>query len=133
MNPELIISTWLQDASISALISDRYATPYLPAGSEFPALTFNLVDAFPRPFVAAQTERELAQCRVQFNPIAKSVAELKTIAAALRHLLDFKHRQTIAGKLVVSMRLIDAGPLEKDIDSGLFIQRFDYRMMWYET
>ena len=133
MNPEIIIATWLQDATVSAVIGDRYASPYLPSNSEFPALVYNLVDATPQPFVAAQGERELAQCRFQFNPISTSIGEVKQIADVLRSLFDFKHHQTIAGKLVVSMRLIDAGPMEKDSESGLFMQRFDYRMFWYET
>ena len=75
----------------------------------------------------------MAQCRFQFNPISTSIGEVKQIADVLRSLFDFKHHQTIAGKLVVSMRLIDVGPMEKDSESGLFMQRFDYRMFWYET
>lgn len=133
MNPEIIISTWLQDASIAALIGSRYSTPVLPRNTEYPALVFNLVDAFPRPFVGAKTERELAQARIQFNPIAKNIADIKSIADAMRALFDCQNQQTIAGKLVVSMRLADVGAFEKDIDSGLFMQRYDYIMMWYET
>lgn len=133
MNPELIIANWLTDASITALVGTRKALIQLPANSTFPALVYNIVDAIPQPFVAANRERELAQARIQFNPLAKTMAEIIAIKDALRALLDFKHQVTIAGKLVVSMRVIDVGPMEKDNDSGLFTQRIDYRLWWYET
>jgi len=133
MNPEEIIATWLGDSTITALVGDRSALSQLPANSIFPAIVYNIVDSTPQPNVAAQGENELAQCRIQLNPVAKTIPEIKNIANALRVLLDFKHNVTIASKTVVSMRLLDMGPLEKDNDSGLFTQRYDYRMFWYET
>lgn len=133
MNPESIIAAWLNDASITALVGTRKALVQLPANSTFPALVYNVVDSIPQPTVAANLQPELAQARIQFNPLATTVGGVIAIKDALRALLDFKHQVTIGGKLVVSMRLIDVGPMEKDIDSGLFTQRVDYRLWWYET
>ena len=133
MNPEEIIATWISDSTITNIVGANRALVQLPANATFPALVYNVVDAIPAPNVAAQGERELAQARIQFNPIADSIGGVKQILDALRSLLDFQHYETIAGKTVVSMRILDLGPMEKDNDSGLFSQRIDYRLWWYET
>ena len=132
MNPEFIIGTWLTDASISALVGDRVAAGQLPQNTTYPAIVYNTVDAFPEPNVAGPNDTQLAQARIQFNPITVNKSGLKQISTALRTLLDFKHQVTIGGKLVISMRLIDIGPLERDLDAGLWTQPIDYRLRWYE-
>lgn len=132
MNPESIIDAWLQDASITSIVG-RAAVGQLPQNKSFPGLVYSVITAFPEPTIDAQNKSpQLAQARIQFNPLAKDIATVKAIMAALRSLLDFKHQVTIDGKLVMSMRLIDCGPAERDADSGIWTQPIDYRLRWYE-
>jgi hypothetical protein len=69
---------------------------------------------------------------VQINPLAATIAEVKSIHAALRAVMDFKHSQTVAGKLVMSCRLDLMGLLDKDNDAGVWTQPADYVLQWYE-
>ena len=132
MNAELIISTLLSDASIVALVGNRRALYQLPQNTAYPAVVYNLIDGIPQPNVAYQNGPQRAQARIQINPLALTVGEIKSIHSANRNVLDFKHQQTIAGKLVVSCRFDSMQPIEKDLDANIFTQSADYILSYYE-
>jgi hypothetical protein len=90
------------------------------------------VDSVPQPNVAYQVDKQLATARIQFNPLAVTINEIKQIQTALRNTLDFKHQQTIAGKLVISCRLATIGEMEKDTDADIWTQSVDYILRYYE-
>jgi len=132
MNPELLINALLSHASIQALVGDRKALAQLPQGTAMPAIVYQVVDAQPRPSVNYASEPNMAVARIQINPLAQSIPQLKSIHSALRSVLDFKHNSVVAGKRVVSCRFSMLGPMDKDNEAGVWTQPADYIIMWYE-
>ena len=74
----------------------------------------------------------MAQARIQVNPLAVTIGDVKAIHAAVRAAMDFKHQQIVAGKRVVSCRLDSIGPADRDNDAGIWTQSADYLLLWYE-
>lgn len=132
MNPELLINALLSHASIQALVGDRKALAQLPQDTAMPAIVYQVIDAQPRPNVNYATEPNMAVARIQINPLAQSIPQLKSIHSALRSVLDFKHNSVVAGKRVVSCRFSMLGPMDKDNEAGVWTQPADYIIMWYE-
>lgn len=132
MNPELLINALLSHASIQALVGDRKALAQLPQDTAMPAIVYQVVDAQPRPNVNYASEPNMAVARIQINPLAQSIPQLKSIHSALRSVLDFKHNSVVAGKRVVSCRFSMLGPMDKDNEAGVWTQPADYIIMWYE-
>jgi hypothetical protein len=132
MNPELIVASMLNVAGVTNLVGSRRAMGQLPQNSAFPALVYTIVDATPMPHLNYSVERQMARARIQINPIAKSIAEVKSILDAVRAAMDFKLQQVYANKTVISSRMELLGPIEKDDDLGVWTQSVDYMLMWYE-
>lgn len=132
MNPELIIAAMLNTSGITALVGTRKAMSQLPQNTAFPALVYTVIDAVPLPHLHYSVERQMARARVQINPLAKTMAEVKAIHDQVRSAMDFKHQQTYAGKTVISSRLDLFGSPEKDLDTGTWTQSADYLVSYYE-
>lgn len=132
MNAEIIISTLLGNAAITALVGNRRALFQLPQNTAMPAVVYNLIDNVPEPVVAYQEGPQRARSRVQINVLANTIAEVKSIHATIRSVLDFTHQTTVAGKNVVSCRVDIMGPMDKDPDTGVFNQPIDYILQYYE-
>ena len=132
MNAEIIVAALLNSTGINALVGTRKALGQLPQNTAYPAIVYQLIDNMPMPNVAYQYGAQRARARIQINPLAQTVAEIKSIHAAIRNVLDFKHQQTIAGKLVISCRLEMMQPMEKDIDANIWTQAVDYILDYYE-
>lgn len=132
MNPELIVASMLNVAGITALVGNRRAMGQLPQNTAFPALVYTIVDATPMPHLNYSVERQMARARIQINPIAKTIPEVKSILDAIRAAMDFKLQQVYANKTVISSRMELLGPIEKDDDLGVWTQSVDYMLMWYE-
>lgn len=133
MTPELLIGTWLNDSSITALIGNRKALGRLKQGTTYPALVYQIVRGNPQPKVDYSSKPQLAKFRVQFNPMAQKIEDLQAIAAALRALMDFKHQVLIGSKRVMSSRLESVGPIEPDdYDASIYTQPIDYIVWYYE-
>jgi hypothetical protein len=131
MNPELIVAALLNQTAITALVGNRRALARLPQNSTYPGLVYQVVDAEPRPSVNYAVDN-MAFARIQINPIAVTLPEVKNIHAVVRTAIDFKHHQTFAGKLVVSCRFETLGPVDRDDDAGIWTQPADYILRWYE-
>ena len=132
MNPELIVYAMLNTQGISALVGTRRAMTQLPQNIAFPALVYTVIDDIPLPNLRFNVVPQRAQARVQINPLAKTIAEVKAIHEQVRLAMDFKLQQTFAGKTVISSRLDIFGTLEKDLDTGIWTQSADYLMSYYE-
>jgi len=132
MSAELIVASLLNNVAITNLVGTRRALGQLPQNSAYPALVYNLIDNIPRPNVAYQNGPQRTVARIQINPLAGSIAEVKSIHDAVRNVIDFTHHQTVAGKLVVSCRLDMIQSMEKDIDSNIWTQSADYILTYYE-
>lgn len=131
MQPELVAAALLSQAGISAIVGTRIALAQLPQNTAFPALAYTIISAVPKPTLSAAGS-QMAMARIQVNPLAATVAGVKEIHAAIRTALDFKHQQTFAGKLVVSCRFDNLGPMDKDNDAGVWTQPADYMLYYYE-
>ena len=132
MNVEIIVAGFLNHASITALVGNRKALYQLPQNSAMPAIVYNIVDNIPQPIVAYNEGPQMARARVQINVLANTIAEVKAIHAAIRSVMDFKHQQTVANKLVVSSRIDIMGPMDRDENTGVFNQPIDYFVLYYE-
>jgi hypothetical protein len=132
MNVEIIVAGFLNHASITALVGNRKALYQLPQNSAMPAIVYNIVDNIPQPIVAYNEGPQMARARVQINVLANTIAEVKSIHAAIRSVMDFKHQQTVANKLVVSSRIDIMGPMDRDENTGVFNQPIDYFVLYYE-
>ena len=132
MNPELIVAAMLNTQGISALVGTRRAMTQLPQNTAVPALVYTVIDDIPLPNLHFNVVPQRAQARVQINPLAKTIAEVKAIHEQVRLAMDFKLQQTFAGKTVISSRLDIFGTPEKDLDTGIWTQSADYLMSYYE-
>jgi hypothetical protein len=122
----------LNTQGISALVGTRRAMTQLPQNTAFPALVYTVIDDIPLPNLRFNVVPQRAQARVQINPLAKTIAEVKAIHEQVRLAMDFKLQQTFAGKTVISSRLDIFGTPEKDLDTGIWTQSADYLMSYYE-
>lgn len=132
MNAEIIVANLLNVAGITDLVGNRRALGQLPQNSAMPALVYQVIDGVPEPNVAFQFGDQRAFARIQINPLALTIPELKSINAAVRAALDFKHQQTVAGKLIISCRFDTIREISRDLDSGVWTQPVDYILRYYE-
>jgi len=132
MNAEIIIANLLNVTGVTNLVGNRRALGQLPQNTAMPALVYNIIDGVPEPNVAYQLGAQKAFARIQINPLALTIPELKSINAAVRTALDFKHQQTVAGKLIISCRFDTIREISRDLDSGVWTQPVDYILRYYE-
>lgn len=132
MNVEIIVASFLNDASITALVGTRKAAVQLPQGTAMPAIIYNIIDNRPQPNLAANLDNQIARARVQINVLANDIAKLKQIHSAIRNVMDYVHKTTVAGKLVVSSRVDIMSQMDKDSETGVWNQSIDYIIQYYE-
>jgi hypothetical protein len=133
ISAELLIATMLNTPSIVALVGTRRALVQLPPNTPMPALVYTVIDSKPTPTVAYQFGEQRALARIQINPLATTIGELKAIHEAVRTVLDFKHQTIIVGQKVISCRLDLMGPVDKDTDAGVWTQPYDYLLNFVES
>ena len=133
ISAELLIATMLNTPSIVALVGTRRALVQLPPNTPLPALVYTVIDSKPTPTVAYQFGEQRALARIQINPLATTIGELKAIHEAVRTVLDFKHQTIIVGQKVISCRLDLMGPVDKDTDAGVWTQPYDYLLNFVES
>jgi hypothetical protein len=132
MSAELLIPAMLNHSSITALIGTRLALERLPTNSVMPACVYTVISDTPQPNVAYQNGQQLSRARIQINPLATTVTAVVQIHTAIRTLLDFKHRTTFSGMLVMSCRVETKGMYEKDDETGIWTRPVDYILQYYE-
>lgn len=133
MSAELIAGEMLSAAGVVAIVGSRRALSQLPQNVAMPALVYSIIDVIPMPNVAFQNGLQRAQARVQINALASSVGGMKAIHDAVRVAMDFKHQITVAGQTVISCRLESMGMTEKDNESGIWTQPYDYILQFFEN
>jgi hypothetical protein len=132
MNAEIIIASLLNKTAITAIVGNRRALGQLPQNTAMPALVYNIIDGIAEPNVAYNVGAQRAFARIQINPLALTIPDVKSIHAAVRSAIDFTHQQTVAGKLVISCRFDNINEMTRDIDSGIWTQSVDYILRYYE-
>lgn len=131
MNPEIIVASLLNVSGITALVGAKISLNQMSPNAKPPALVYQIIDALPMPNLNFN-ESAMARARVQINPLALSIPEVKTILSAVRTALDFKHQSTVATKRVVSCRFDSLGPMDKDNETGIWTQSADFILQYYE-
>jgi len=132
MNAEIIVASLLNVTGITALVGNRRALGQLPQNTAMPALVYNIIDGVPQPNVAYQIGKQREFARIQINPLALTIPDVKSIHAAVRAALDFTHQKTVAGKLIISCRFDTMREISRDIDSGIWTQPADYILQYYD-
>jgi hypothetical protein len=132
MNPELIMASLLNKTAITAIVGNRRALGQLPQNTAMPALVYNVISSMPEPNVAYNVGAQRAFARIQINPLALTIPDVKSIHAAVRSAIDFTHQQTVAGKLVISCRFDSMNEMTRDLESGVWTQPVDYILRYYE-
>ena len=130
MTPELIVAKLLNDATITALVGDRVACKLLPQNSNYPAIVYSVISFVWQPHLNV-SESQMAQARIQVNPLATTIAEIKAIHAAVKSLLAWQRNVTVVGKKIIVIKPDALGPLQKDDELGLWTQYADYLMIYY--
>ena len=133
ISAELIVATMLNTPAVVALVGTRRALVQLPPNSPMPALVYTVIDSKPTPNVAYQLGEQRALARIQINPLAATIGEVKAIHDAVRSVLDFKHQTIVVGQKVISCRLDLMGPVDKDSDAGVWTQPYDYLLNFVES
>ncbi len=133
ISAELIVATMLNTPAVVALVGTRRALVQLPPNSPMPALVYTVIDSKPTPNVAYQMGEQRALARIQINPLAATIGEVKAIHDAVRSVLDFKHQTIVVGQKVISCRLDLMGPVDKDSDAGVWTQPYDYLLNFVES
>ncbi len=123
----------LNTPAVVALVGTRRALVQLPPNSPMPALVYTVIDSKPTPNVAYQMGEQRALARIQINPLAATIGEVKAIHDAVRSVLDFKHQTIVVGQKVISCRLDLMGPVDKDSDAGVWTQPYDYLLNFVES
>lgn len=132
MNAAKIVAEMLDAQGVRDL-APRKALGQLPQNTAYPAIVYNVMTHTPDPTLAAHEQaQQMARVRVQINPLAKTIGEIKALHEAIRAEMDFQHARTVAGKLVVSCRFAGYGPTSRDNDIGLWTESADYSLMFYE-
>ena len=132
MNAEIIIASLLNKTAITALVGNRRALGQLPQNTAMPALVYNIIDGIAEPNVAYNVGAQRAFARIQINPLALTIPDVKSIHAAVRSAIDFTHQQTVAGKLVISCRFDSMNEMTRNLESGVWTQPVDYILRYYE-
>lgn len=129
---EHIFDKMLRVPSVTTLVNQRIALTQLPQNTTYPAIVYELVSGNPKPHLNYQRE-PFAECRFQVNPLAKTIAVVKSIHAAVRGELDFRHAVTVDGVRIVSIRLDGFGPVDRDDEVGIWTQPADYVVQFFEA
>ena len=133
ISAELIVATMLNTPAVVALVGTRRALVQLSPNTPMPALVYTVIDSKPTPNVAYQMGEQRALARIQINPLAATIGEVKAIHDAVRSVLDFKHQTIVVGQKVISCRLDLMGPVDKDSDAGVWTQPYDYLLNFVES
>ena len=131
MNADLIAMSMLRHAAVAALVGSRVAVYQLPDSTAYPAIVVTSIDDTPRPNVDYTNGQQQQVARVQVNAFALDMPTVRQIQTAIRTAMDFQHRVTHAGHLVISSRLVLTGPQDRDPDTGIWTQPVDYALHYY--
>jgi hypothetical protein len=130
MSAETIVSELLNVQPIIDLVGDKRALARLPHDTHMPALIYNVVTDMPAPMVD-YSQNCLHRARVQFNPLAKTIGEVKQIQAAMMQAMNYKQNVQVGEALVVWCRVELIGQVDKDDETAVWTQPVDYMLEYY--
>jgi len=130
LQAEQIVSELLNVQPVIDLVGDKRALARLPHNAQMPALVYNIVNDVPHPMVDYEGNT-FYKSRVQINPIAHSIGEVKQIQAAIMQAMNYKQNVQVGDAFVVWCRLDLTGSMDKDDETNVWTQPVDYILQYY--
>jgi len=130
LQAETLVSSLLNVPAVIDLVGDKRALARLPHNAHMPALVYNVLNDIPDPMVNYRTST-LHKARVQLNPLAKSIGEVKQIQQAIETAMNFKQNVPVGQALLIWCRLDLTGQMDKDDETGVWTQPVDYILQYY--
>jgi len=130
LQAETLVSSLLNVPPVIDLVGDKRALARLPHNAHMPALVYNVLNDIPDPMVNYRTST-LHKARVQLNPLAKSIGEVKQIQQAIETAMNFKQNVPVGQALLIWCRLDLTGQMDKDDETGVWTQPVDYILQYY--
>lgn len=121
-----IVPGLLHIPALTALVGSRIALVRLPQGTAHPALVWDLISDIEMPYLPAEAEAVPVQARVQLNPLAKTVGEVRAIHAAIHAAWSYQHGTVVQGLRITQIRRELLGPFDQDPDTGVWTRPADY-------
>ena len=130
MQAELVVSNLLNVPAVTDIVGDKRALARLAHNTHLPALVYNVVSDVPNVMVD-YSNPTLYKARVQINPLAKTVAEVKSIQDAIAQAMNFKQNVKVGEALVVWCRLDLTNQMDKNDETAVWTQAVDYLLDYY--
>ena len=130
MTPELIIKNLITVAGVTALVGDRIACELLPQNSSYPALVYSVISDVPQYTLNVKGDAQYSRARIQINPIAKTIAEVKAVHAAILAAINWTINQDTIENRILSCWRDSTGALSRDDDLGLWTQPADFMLLY---
>jgi len=127
---ELVVSELLNADAVTALVGDKRALARLPHETKLPAIVYNVVSDVPNVMVD-YSKPTLHKARVQLNPVALTIAEVKQIQDAIHEVMNFKQNVFVGEAFLVWCRLDLISEMDKSDETNVWTQSVDYLIDYY--
>ena len=130
MQIELVVNELLNAEVVTAIVGDKRALARLPHETKMPAIVYNVVSDVPNVMVD-YSKPTLYKARVQINPLALTIAEVKQIQDAIHEAMNFKQNIHVGEALLVWCRLDLISEMDKSDETNVWTQSVDYLIDYY--
>ena len=130
MQIELVVNELLNAEVVTAIVGDKRALARLPHETKMPAIVYNVVSDVPNVMVD-YSKPTLYKARVQINPLALTIAEVKQIQDAIHEAMNFKQNIYVGEALLVWCRLDLISEMDKSDETNVWTQSVDYLIDYY--
>ena len=131
MSAEQIVATMLNKPALTNLIGNKiFATSATP-NAKPPYLVYEVVSDVAKPNLNVN-EPVRSDANIRIYALSLKLDQLQSINDAVKDALHFKFQIVVGGKKVVESRLVSKNPIEKDHETGIYIQGTDCILRYYE-
>ena len=131
MIAEQIVYRMLNVPGLNALVSDRIFSSSAKQNAKPPYLVFEVLEDVSYPNLNIQ-ERVRHDAQVRIYALDLGQVKIGQMNEAIKSALNFKFHIVVDGKTVIESRFKSVNPMEKDHETGIFIQATDYILRYYE-
>lgn len=131
MIAEQIVYRMLDVPGLNALVSDRIFSSSAKQNAKPPYLVFEVLEDVSYPNLNIQ-EPVRHDAHVRIYALDLGQVKIGQMNEAIKTALNFKFYIVVDGKTVIESRLKSVNPMEKDHETGIFIQATDYILRYYE-
>ena len=116
---------------VAVVPSTRIIAGVLPQSTVVPALCVTEISTLELPNIDAQATKSLVSARVQVTIFSSNYATQKQVLDLVRKACNYE-RGNIASTEVVSVQRLHNGPDFHDLETGLFMQSIDFKVIFNE-